>query len=285
MTERDQILVDLGPMSTSRERCLMLRTGTIDADTISQAEAARYDQLPVLDDEGRLCGLIATERARALLDAGEDLDPVAHHLTFHTVTRSVDLFDLLSAFENHRAVIFRRDTVDDASDDDWFAIVTISDLNRHPLRSYLYPILVELESALAELIDCQFRQEEEWLASCSECARVRILEIWEVAVRHQVEISRVTGCTLIDMVNIVAKSGDLRSMLGFASRNKFEKETGSIRDVRNQIMHPVRPLILDQDDVGKLQDTLGCILRMTERAVAANAVLIEQDHMPARFLP
>lgn len=285
MTEKESIWVDLRPLSTGREHCLTLRTGPIDPDTIQQAETSRFDQLPVLDDSARLCGLIATKRARQLLDAGDELDPVAHKLDFRIFTQTVDLFDLLGAFEDHRAVIFRRDEDDAASDDDWFALVTISDLNRHPFRSRLYPILAELESALAELIDRHFKHSDEWLSVCSEDARARILNMWQLAIRNRVDISPITGCTLIDMINIVKKSAALCLLLGFSSQSAYKKATGSLSDLRNQILHPVRPLILDQHDVHKLQETLDVVLRLTERAATPNAVSFQGDNRSSQLLP
>lgn len=108
--------------------------------------------------------------------------------------------------------------------------------------------------------------------------------MWELAIRNRVDISLVTGCTLIDMINIVAKSADLRLILGFSSRSEYKNATGSFCDLRNQIMHPVRPLILDQDDIRKLQSTLGVILRLSERSGAANAGSSQHNNRSTRLL-
>ncbi len=168
------------------------------------------------------------------------------------------------------------------SDDDWFALVTISDLNRHSFRSLLYPILAELESALAKLIERHCEDPWVWLDTTSEDTQIRLIGRWEYERRRSVDTTPVAGCTLIDMINIVARFRDLRSTLGFASRNKFDDATGSFSNLRNKIMHPVRPLILDPDDVCQLQETLAAILRLTEGTIAANSAQIEQGRVPVR---
>ena len=58
--------------------------------------------------------------------------------------------------------------------------------------------------------------------------------------------------TLPQLLNILARCGDLLKCLGFASRLDFDARTRRLARFRNCVMHPVRPLIVDLSDVRKL---------------------------------
>lgn len=275
--------VNLRPISTPRERCLTLKIGVVDRDIVDEAERARFDQLPVIDETGILRGLVQVTHVRQLLESGYQLELPDPALVLREVNAQLPVLTLLEELEKSRAVIIRDIHKNQAVD--WFAMVTISDLNRHPFRSHVYPILAELEAALAELIDRYFDNPWTWLPLTGEDAQVSHVGRWELEKRRGVDTSPITGCTLIDMINVVARSEELRKELGFRSKNEFKNLTGSFRDVRNRVMHPVRPLILDPEDVGKLHITARNILYLTEQAVVRNAALPHQGKVPSPYLP
>lgn len=277
-------VVNLRQISTPRERCLMLQTGVIERESVDEAELARFDQLPVIDESGILRRLVQVTHARQLLEAGCQLALSDPALVLHEVDAQLPVLTLLEELEKSRAVIIR-DIHDNDQAVDWFAMVTISDLNRHPFRSHVYPILAELEAALAALIDRYFDDPWTWLPLTGEDAQVSHIGRWELEKRRGVDTSPITGCTLIDMINVVARSEELLKELGFRSKTEFKNLTGSFRDVRNQVMHPVRPLILDPEDVGKLHITVRNIVHVTERAVVKNTALSQEGKAPLRYLP
>jgi len=262
----------------------MLQTGVIERESVDEAELARFDQLPVIDESGILRRLVQVTHARQLLEAGCQLALSDPALVLHEVDAQLPVLTLLEELEKSRAVIIR-DIHDNDQAVDWFAMVTISDLNRHPFRSHVYPILAELEAALAALIDRYFDDPWTWLPLTGEDAQVSHIGRWELEKRRGVDTSPITGCTLIDMINVVARSEELLKELGFRSKTEFKNLTGSFRDVRNQVMHPVRPLILDPEDVGKLHITVRNIVHVTERAVVKNTALSQEGKAPLRYLP
>lgn len=276
---------DLTQIATHRDSCLMIRTGTIESTVLDDAETLRFDVLPVIDEFARLCGVVPVTYARQLCTVGRPLELLDPHLELPEIGSQIPVLALLQEFERVRAVIIRKGQNEHDAEVDWFAMVTISDLNRHPFRSQLYPILAELESALAELIDRWFDDPWRWLPHAGEDAQVRLVGRWELEKREGVDTTPVTGCTLIEMINVIGKYDDLGKELGFTSQSQFKKETGSIRDVRNKIMHPVRPLVLKQDDVFRCRNALTKAVNLSERATALNKNLSRQAGSRLRYLP
>lgn len=280
--ERRDYLVDLYLISTPRERCLLMHTGAIDEEILRAAETARFDQLPVIDETGILCGLVATIEVKRLREEGRDISDTETPLHFFEVESRPPLMVLLKALEQHRAIIFRSA---EPQAGDWFALVTISDLNRHPFRSHLYPIVAELEEALAKLIVSTYDDPWTWLAWTGEEAQVRHIGRWELEKRKGVDTSPITGCTLPDLINIVGKSTEILEELGIKSRSRFKALTSGFAVVRNQIMHPVRPLILDQNDVRSLQSIVGNIVNLTSMVDELNSETSAQVHATVHIQP
>ena len=77
-----------------------------------------------------------------------------------------------------------------------------------------------------------------------------MLGYWELSKRRGVDISPLAAVTLTQLLTIVAKVDGLRERLGFNRRKEINREIGRVPEFRNRIMHPVRPLILEQMDVG-----------------------------------
>jgi hypothetical protein len=279
------IVVDLLPLSTARENCLLLNTGPVDEEKVEQAETYRFDQLPVLDSEGSLCGLIATKAARQLFDSGTDLLPTTADLHMREVQPQMEMFGFLCALEQSRALVIRDQDRSAATPEDWFALVTVSDLNRHPFRNLLFHPLVNLEVALAELVDLYFDEPWDWIELTSEGSQIRIVGQWEVEKRSSMDTHPVTGCMLTDLVKVVEKSAVLREKLGYKSKSKYKNATERFPDFRNQVMHPVRPLVLKPDDVAILIANLENAMSLSSTVNKLNEELRAETARGVRFLP
>ncbi len=285
MIDMPDLLVDLGPLSTDRAHCLTLTTGPIDRERLEIAEEYRFDQLPVLDPRGWLRGLIAAKQARAMLDSGTELAPTSAEIHMREVAPSMMLFELLDGLSASRAVVVRDTQRAANSEEDWFALVTISDLNRHPFRTMLYQPLVDLEVALAELIDLYFDDPWDWIVLTSDYSQVRIVGQWELEKRSSVDTHPVTGCMLSDLLNVLGKSAELREQVGYKAKGKYDKLTGGFAAFRNQVMHPVRPLILDHRDVDLFHRNVEGVMSLSAKVWSLNRDLQEELTRGIRYLP
>lgn len=280
---QSEYVVNLERIATPREQCLLFRLGTIDRSVLSEAEKFRFDHAPVLNEVDELLGVVAVAHVRKLYDDGKTLVLADPEIRLNQIDDLVPALTLLQQMQQDRAVVIRDTNGEHESD--WFALVTISDLNRHPFRSHLYPIVAELESALAQLIDQTYSDPWDWITWTGEAAQIGHIGRWELEKRNGVDTSPITGCTLTDLINVIVNSDELRPALGFTSKKQFKDFAGSFINVRNQIMHPVRPLILGSEDVRTLHQRLSNLLDLTSRVNALNDERSRHRKAPLRYMP
>lgn len=262
MTDHPATVIDLRHLSTPRERCLSLQTGKIDAMKVDEAETNRFDQIPVIDSQDRLCGIISTKQARSMLEESMPIGEVDHGLSLHTVDDRMELFELLEVFGAHRAVVFRRSPEDETHDANWFALVTLSDLNRHPFRAYLYPLFAALEAYMAELIDLVHRDPWEWFKWTSPHSRPTIIGRWELEKKDSIDSTAVSGCEFRDLMLVIQCSKRIRRQLHYDDV-WFKKMVQVMSDLRNDVMHPVRALVRDEKGVRSLREKLRALTELS----------------------
>jgi len=75
----------------------------------------------------------------------------------------------------------------------------------------------------------------------------------------------VEAATLTELMKVVAKSKSLLKGLDDLKRKRYEHAASEIVNIRNVVMHPVRPLIRDQESVRKLAGALQTVDELQER--------------------
>lgn len=103
-----------------------------------------------------------------------------------------------------------------------------------------------------------------WIRKLSEDSQARILGYWELSKLQNVNVGPVAGLMLSDLLNVIAKNEGMRTRFGFKSRKAFEDEVGCLPGVRNQIMHPVRPLVTNAESCRFLENTIRTALFLVE---------------------
>ena len=256
--------VNLETIATPKEKLLAFRLGELEKDKLEAALDQRFDFAPVVDNVDRLAGVIPVSAVAECFEAGAAIQPDNPHIFIYDMSDLSPLESFLDTISSYRAIVIR-DT-NGQHDNSWFGLVTISDLNRHYFRSFIYPILAGLEASLAELIDNYFPRSADWIRKCSEGQQVQHFGQWRVATENGVDTSPIISCTLSDLITIVTATSELHTAFGFSSKSQFKKRFGSISILRNQIMHPVRPLVLSVEDVKKLRERIAAALELTEVA-------------------
>ena len=252
----NRCVIDLCEIATPLDRCVVARLGPISSRILDELGNV-YDQAPVLDDSGRALGIIRTAALRALYEARRSLvtdEPGIDRTRLEPIT---DLAEVLSALASRRAALV-------SESDSTLGLVTISDLNKHPVRALLYGVLADLETALASFIESRCKDQEEWLPHLSEREQVQILGFWEITRRAGVDTSPLAGCMLTDLIGVVTHHQGLRTALGLASKNGIGRLTGRLPKLRNKVMHPVRPLVLRPEDAGEIRSTIGDALALRQ---------------------
>jgi hypothetical protein len=112
-------------------------------------------------------------------------------------------------------------------------IITISDLQKLPVRPALFLLITHLELLMAEVIRNHFhgRPDEEWLALL-KTRRERVEKEWKDLTSQNLEIDQITATNFCDKRIVLYESG----LLG-CSRTRAEKEFGAIEKLRNRLAH------------------------------------------------
>jgi len=257
--------VDLEKIMVPINKCICVTVGTLQPETISQLEKNNFDQAPVLLSENCVLGGISTKRLRQLLDSGQELLQTDNDIRLDKIYSPCSLVELLDLLKecSFRFVCVEYDGEQYGTANMIKGLITISDLNKHYIRSLLYIILSELEILLASIIKSFYPDSWKWFDKMNACTKDRILKYWEFVEKRNVEVGLIEACTISDLLNVIRKDNTLLKELSYVAGRKFDNVVSDIRTLRNTIMHPVRPLVTGQDDIIAIKKTVENIIELT----------------------
>jgi len=237
---------------TPRRDLLTGEQGTDLAPVCAEARRRQFDLLPITRD-GRIVEVLRVEDGAR--------EPLTDRWLVSRDTAIPDLLQILLESGRPGFLVFQRQEV--------VGLVTPADLNKLPVRVYLYFLIGEVELALTLQIRSHFATVPEQALQMLSAKRRRELEAQIADLTEQnIGVDPVQLLRLSDVINIAAKHEPLRSQLGFSSRRAVEKALGGLNDLRNRTMHPVRPLLARvPEDMERLQrygQQAGEILRRLE---------------------
>ena len=254
-------------------QCITVELGPIEASSLAVLRANGFDDAPVTSRENVL-GIVSVERLDALHSSGDTLaleHVDADESRFLGVNGTeIDAIGMLHALAVTRSVILRRAQ---ATDVEPVGFVTISDLNRQAVRAVIYEVLAGLETDLAFVVQHLFLDPWDWVRYLNEDSQVRVLGHWDLAKRRGVDVGPITAATLTQLLQVAVKSSVVMDRLGYRRRTELERDSGRLPELRNRVMHPVRPLVLDIDDAGAMARALDSALRISHRVTEAARTL------------
>lgn len=123
--------------------------------------------------------------------------------------------------------------------------ITVHDFNKQPARGHLYLWLARLETALAQFIRSGYAERPDVVLNLiSGDAAERVRSRYDEDRRADVESDLIAYLDFSHLVAVVAKDSTLRDRLGGWSRTRWQDEVGGLAELRNQVMHPVRNVVL-----------------------------------------
>ncbi len=271
---RDPVFVDLTEICIPLDECITVTLGNVDPSVVEKLEHSRFDQAPVeISTAPAGWRLVATDHLKALLQQDRPLTSEEGNflpngtLGFESGNRSVLVEDLVGSMRSRRAAIVYCDDIQRHIGDDneierevcqriVYGLLTIADLNAQALRAAIYDRLSKLEIMIARLVSRSFSDSMEWICKLNEDIQVRILGYQALAKSRGADPNPVEAATLVDLIRVLANSPQLLSPLDYVTRKRFERDTGKIANIRNRVMHPVRPLVLNAEDVDLLANSL-----------------------------
>ena len=136
------------------------------------------------------------------------------------------------------------------NDGDIRQIVTVSDLNRLPVRVYLFAIINHLESLLSDVI-LRSLPVDAWLERMPDSQRIAVLELFEKKRREDLDTRLIDCTTLTHKFGIIARDGNLRGLFNARTTSEFRRNVKPIGDLRNRLAHGQDPVDESaQEDLG-----------------------------------
>jgi len=120
-------------------------------------------------------------------------------------------------------------------------ILTVSDLNRLPVRTYLHTLLDHLEWLLAECVEATYPNDS-WMPILSNKRQEKILDLHERKRRQDFDTRLIHCTTLSEKATVVGKSEELLRALSQESRTAFDGRFKEIGRLRNRVGHALPPL-------------------------------------------
>jgi hypothetical protein len=260
--------IDLTEILVRWDEAVTATIGPVSPETIERLRERDFDQAPVLNADGRVLGMILTSRLAELFCLGKHLAADDPELVHDTIPSDPGLDLLLQSMATKPVAIVETeysDPVTGRSHVAWHGFITLSDLNKHPVRAQIYPVLAELEAGLGKIVARHFTDSQDWLSRLDAKSRKRLNCYWEQSKKDNIDIGPIAGANLSDLYQIVAGDTDLLRLLGFPCQNEWEKCTDGIVRLRNAVMHPVRPLFSRHADLASVRELLEQTLDLVNR--------------------
>ncbi len=249
--EKDDLIIDVGYLMTPLYKCVKVDISDVSMANLSELEEKGYDY-GVIDFDNNMIGCINTEKLKELCLLGNTLSFDSPEIKYDEVYNMMTIFELLEYFTINNIAI-----VADISSSGHLGIVTLSDLNRSYLRSIIYVYLSELELLLESHIKENFDDVQMWIDHLSEESQVKIWGNYYVSQRKNVELDPIEFCGLEELFRIIY-SKEIREFfikkkyMPFVNLYKKNLKFSDITSLRDVVVHPIRPLIFNQEDVIEL---------------------------------
>lgn len=238
---------DLSSLSIPIDKCFCVNIGIIDSEVVQEMKVRNFDQAPVSGSHGQIIGLIERAKVEWICDNGVELEESSESITRSFLASESSIIQLLECLTETRSILLQRDN-------ETFAFINYSDLNRYRFRAKIYPGFAEIEVRMADLVQNAYSDHWQWLKNLSDERKANILGYRAVAEYKNVETTFTDGLYFSDLINIVkAKDSPLRK---YIEDDRVTLRFGQLINLRNIVMHPVRPLVSKPEGVQALLSNL-----------------------------
>ena len=138
-------------------------------------------------------------------------------------------------------------------------IVTRSDLQKAPVRMWLFGMVSIIEMNLMRLIEAKY-DGDDWRQHVSEARLQKAEELLAERKRRNQELSLIDCLQFSDKGQIVLKDEQLRERVGFTSRRRGEDTIKGLQALRNNLAHSQDIISFDWDTIVRLAENLDTVL-------------------------
>ena len=259
------VMIDLTTVSTPKQAAITISPGKIDPTLVEQGREARVRSLPIVGNNSECLGAISIDKLAELAESNTPL--AADHATIpcNILPHEVPVSTLLRQLRDQGVILHAADP--DAGDyqEDWFGIVSTADLNRPIFRAHIYRMLVILETSLGQLIMDEFGDDWGAIRLLSDSTQARIKDFYDEERAEGVDLSPITNATLSDLFHIATESNNVWRLMDFDDPNDLRPVAHRVNGLRNTIMHPVRPLIVNENELKEVFEAVDDVEMLTDR--------------------
>jgi hypothetical protein len=141
-------------------------------------------------------------------------------------------------------------------------LVSLSDLQKLPVRAALFALITHAEITMAEAIRREFNGSEEWKTRLSECRLLGLMRKQGVAKAADNLVDDLLFTEFADKITIIRKSPSFTE-----SKRRFEAEMGEAQKLRDNLAH-ANDYAATRDAAAKVCDTVRKIEHWIQRLSA-----------------
>lgn len=221
-------------MATTRADFSMCRPDEPVSQVAERNRADSFDFIPVLDTRAA-----AGETVVGVLDLAARAGDAPSSQTVRAVMQPLgeedligadaSIFDFISDADRHRFrfVVSGREIS---------GLVTLSDLQRLPVRAALFGMVTQLEMTMAEVIRYRFADNDSWRSHLTEERRTKLDAELQSARLADTLVDSLQYTQFGDKVTIIKKAWPFATGAG-PSKSRFERDMRDLQSLRDNLAH------------------------------------------------
>ena len=216
-----------------------------------------YDIMPVKEN-GKFVGYVE----KSLLVKIKQIEPAIQQIKLDiVVSADTRVHEMIDLFQKSRFFFVNRAN-------DLVGLVTYADLDKIPVRAWLFILISKFEFLLLQLIK-NFHKGSSWLDELTPKRRKKIADLFDEKRRHDIDISLEDCLNFGDMIELLECDSKLRSFVGYSSKSSCKRECSGLDVLRNNVMHPSNSLVNNYDGVKTLSERIERLQQATKRIESA----------------
>jgi len=216
-----------------------------------------YDIIPVKKN-GKFIGYVE----RNLLSKTREIEPAIRQITLDVVVSSdTHVHEMIDLFQKSRFFFVNKAN-------ELVGLVTYADLDKIPIRVWLFILICKFEFALLQLIK-NFYKGSSWLEKFTPERREKITKLFNEKRKQDIDISLEDCLNLGEMIELLECDDKLRSLAGYDTRSSCKSECSGLETLRNNVMHPSSSSLKNYDGVMKLSKRKERLRRAIDRVESA----------------
>ena len=189
-------------IATEREKLMTCRPNEFLSAVVSRSADQQYDYLPVTNEEGsEIVGLLHAvdfvQNSSCIVPVREHYRPLSEG---DLIGANASILDLIKEADSKPCrLIVSRDKI--------VGFVTLSDLQKLPVRAALFALITGIELTMAEAIRKKYETDEDWLKLLSKCRQEKINKEVEKSKQEDAFVNALLFTQFCDKRDILITNG------------------------------------------------------------------------------